>query len=116
MKRNYKCKKCGMCCSAISIQSPSQARRYFLEVILGWEMITHDEAFKKNPYLKKNGQIEKDDYFYKCNKFDEETKKCTDYINRPDVCRNYGREPAEIQLYYSAKCGFNINNKKENKK
>lgn len=28
-------------------------------------------------------------WYYRCDRFDVETRRCTDYENRPDVCRDY---------------------------
>jgi hypothetical protein len=28
-------------------------------------------------------------HYYRCDNYDEETRRCTDYENRPDICRRY---------------------------
>lgn len=59
------------------------------------------EAMQKAPWLKgrlltdASGRITQP-FFYRCSNFDTETRKCTDYDNRPSMCRDfpwYGEEP-----------------------
>lgn len=46
---------------------------------------------------------------YRCDVYDPETRRCTDYENRPPVCRGYpgfGKELTPDQLWHYPQCEF----------
>jgi Fe-S-cluster containining protein len=48
-------------------------------------------------------------HYYKCDNYDEDTRRCTDYDNRPDVCRGfpwYDRPPDERKVLPPT-CSYN---------
>jgi Fe-S-cluster containining protein len=62
------------------------------------------EAYRLAPWLRgkkhRDGStgVLSDPFFFRCIHFDRETRRCTDYENRPAMCRNYpwyGGEPQE---------------------
>jgi Fe-S-cluster containining protein len=58
--------------------------------------------------LGPDGQPTLGAYYYRCKWFDQETRKCTNYENRPPMCRDYpwhGRPPTEWKALPKT-CGF----------
>lgn len=53
------------------------------------------EALAKAPHMRGVELVDQDGqpvlypFFYSCPSFDLETRRCTDYDNRPPVCRGY---------------------------
>ena len=48
--------------------------------------------------------------YFTCKKYDPETKSCTDYENRPNMCRNY---PSGNRCEYKNCCWDKVNGKEE---
>jgi Fe-S-cluster containining protein len=48
-------------------------------------------------------------HYYKCDRYDTETRQCTDYANRPDVCRKFPwyDEPPDPNKVLPPTCSFN---------
>jgi len=128
------CTGCGSCCKAIwlghkmsDIKSyasgdPSSNSTFDAKFILeNWEEITVEEATELNPqFQEKYPQAKDRGFFYKCNAFDAETKRCTKYLDRPNLCRDFPFYPgshnhklidgklmlAPGYTLYSKDCGF----------
>jgi len=107
------CIKCGICCKAITLPTWTTARifhnavkgsydSYF--VLNYWERINFEEANSINP------NIVEDIYtYYRCKAYDE-TKKCTLYAVRPNLCSGfpwYEGRPILSRLF-SKQCGFEV--------
>lgn len=85
--------------------------------------ISSEEAVRRNPVLglfveaygvegknESDGESEFEQrFFYECDMYDKETKKCTDHANRPHVCREYpyyGQELTYGELFYDPDCPY----------
>lgn len=72
--------------------------------------LTPAEALARQPTLEAFGVREGDGHHYfKCMRFDEATNKCTDYENRPGVCRGfpgYGGPVYKHNLVAYPDCGY----------
>lgn len=114
-RENFSCSKCALCCKfACSEFSPEELKQksqcgdkfatQFLSVFVPYE--SPEEARKIYPeyvdLLKtKYGNVE-DVYFYHCPKLSSDNL-CTDYENRPDICRDF---PNNALAILPASCGF----------
>lgn len=105
-RRLFKCACCGACCKlACSEFSPEQLRekaekgdvfaRQFTSVFVPYE--TKDEA--RVIYPEYIDMLEKSTdgktYFYHCPKVTEDNK-CSDYENRPQICRDFPDNPIAL--------------------
>lgn len=102
------CIKCGDCCEFIGLgvrlgrikANPKFPDRDFI-----LQHFSPREAPKEklNPLM--SDKCFDGFYWYKCDLFDEETRLCKDYENRPAICRNYpsSHKPKDL---LSARCGF----------
>lgn len=112
-RENFHCKGCATCCNlACSEFSPEELRNkaasgdkfatQFLSVFVPYE--TKDEAEKIYPeYLQLlSDTIDENVYFYHCPKLTE-CKRCSDYENRPEICRVFPDNPLSI---LPESCGF----------
>jgi Fe-S-cluster containining protein len=57
--------------------------------------------YRQLVYVEPGGQLEGRQHHYTCPHFDAEARTCTDYANRPPVCRDfpwYGRPPGSRPL------------------
>lgn len=110
---NFSCKGCATCCNlACSEFSPEELKEkaskgdkfatQFLSVFIPYE--TQKEAEKIYPqYLKLlDDTISDKVYFYHCPKLTE-CKRCSDYENRPKICRVFPDNPLSI---LPESCGF----------
>ena len=112
-RENFNCKGCATCCNlACSEFSPEELEKrasqgdkfakQFTSIFVPYK--THEEAEKIYPeYLKllsdnKDGEV----YFYHCPKLTD-CKRCSDYENRPDICRHFPDNPLDI---LPESCGF----------
>jgi len=96
--KNSDCGKCGKCCEGIYLPfSMKEIKERLLGqkdgrfVAENFEQISFEEMKEINPYFVSrcvNPQA-KDLNYFKCNVFNHETRRCGDYENRPDFCRNY---------------------------
>ena len=77
--------------------------KQFTSIFIPYE--TKDEAKKVYPeYIKMlDDSKEGDVYFYHCPKVDE-NNRCTDYENRPQICRDFPDNPLAL---LPKKCGYN---------
>ena len=112
-RKNFHCVGCATCCNlACSEFSPEELRQkadngdnfaqQFLSVFIPYE--SKEEARKVYPeyieLLEKNKEY--DVYFYHCPKLTED-KKCSDYENRPQICRDFPDNPLSI---LPSSCGY----------
>lgn len=112
-RKNFHCKGCATCCNlACSEFSPDELKQkalngdnfanQFLSVFTPYD--TREEAEKIYPeYLKLlDDTIEDPVYFYHCPKLNE-CNRCSDYENRPEICRVFPDNPLSI---LPKSCGF----------
>ena len=112
-RENFHCKGCGTCCNlACSEFSPEQLNRkaqngdkfatQFTSIFVPYESC--EEAAKIYPeYLKLlDDTLDEEVYFYHCPKLTE-CKRCPDYENRPQICRDFPDNPLSI---LPESCGF----------
>lgn len=106
------CQGCGLCCSLVILTQPAQdfladtgtqrERRWLesdlVELDLDEEMATG---------LPVDGLQHEGMHFYRCRLWDPATGQCSDYANRPDVCRRfpyYLAEGTRRRSVYTAGC------------
>lgn len=112
-RENFHCKGCATCCNlACSEFSPEQLKKkaesgdkfaiQFTSIFIPYE--TREEAEKVYPqYLKLLDESKEDEvYFYHCPKLTK-CKRCSDYENRPEICRVFPDNPLSI---LPETCGF----------
>ena len=112
-RKMFKCNNCATCCNlACSEFSPEQLKlkaqngdrfaNQFLSVFIPYE--SKSEAQKVYPeYIKMLDENKEDEvYFYHCPKLSD-FKLCTDYENRPQICRDFPDNPLSI---LPESCGF----------
>lgn len=112
-RKNYHCSGCATCCNlACSEFSPDElAERakngdkfagQFLSVFVPYE--SKEEARKVYPeYIELLEQNKENEvYFYHCPKLTKD-KKCSDYENRPQICRDFPDNPLAL---LPVTCGF----------
>lgn len=113
-KNEYSCAKCGECCRlATSEYSYNQLKQRamrgdkfsedFVSVFVPYE--TEEEAKKANPeYFKLLNELVEDEkiYYYYCPKLKDNL--CSDYENRPDICKNFPHNPLKL---LPSSCAFN---------
>lgn len=129
--KNSDCGKCGKCCEGIYLPfSMKEIKERLLDqrdgrfVAENFEQISFEEMSKINPYFASKAKTQyrssSELNYFKCNVFDHKTRRCGDYENRPDFCRNYPFYPyssdwLEIKgepkfrpgfVLYSEKCAF----------
>ncbi len=113
-RSQFKCIGCATCCKLASSEfSPEELKQkadngdnfagQFLSVFVPYK--SKEEAEKIYPeyieLLKENG--ENDVYFYHCPKVTEDNR-CSDYENRPQICRDFPDNPLSI---LPKACGYN---------
>lgn len=112
-RENFHCKGCATCCNlACSEFSPEELKikaengdrfaSQFTSIFIPYE--SREEAENIYPeYLKLlSDTLEEDVYFYHCPKLNE-CKRCSDYENRPQICRDFPDNPLSI---LPESCGF----------
>lgn len=113
-KNNYSCSKCAACCKlATSEYSYNQLKQRamrgdkfsedFISVFVPYE--TEEEAKKANPeYFKLLNELVNDEkiYYYYCPKLKDNL--CSDYENRPDICKDFPHNPLKL---LPSSCSFN---------
>ena len=101
------CNGCGACCDPfVMVYSPLQVRSLALQMdpdelafyrehltpirradgrrmVLDWSPTGFSEMILDGELILLPA------FYYRCDRFDRETRQCTDYENRPDVCRGY---------------------------
>lgn len=112
-RKEFHCKGCATCCNlACSEFSPEQLREkakngdkfatQFMSIFVPYE--TREEAENIYPeYLKLlDDTLNEPVYFYHCPKLND-CKRCSDYENRPEICRTFPDNPLSI---LPKSCGF----------
>ena len=112
-KSGYHCIKCGDCCRlAVSEFSYEQLKQKalrgdkfakdFVSVYLPYNSV--DEAKNANPeyFEKLNELVDNKIYYYYCPKL--EGNLCSDYENRPDICREFPHNPLKL---LPSECSYN---------
>lgn len=109
------CNGCGGCCSPVSLawtqddvsrmlptQIDARTRHWVLHEL---HPLTRREAVAATPWLQglqtyavRNGVLVLDrPTYYRCDHYDEDTKMCGDYDNRPQVCRDHPTYRGKVQ-------------------
>jgi len=112
-KNEYTCSRCAACCRlATSEHSYTQLKQRamrgdkfaadFVSVFVPYE--TEEEAKKANPeyFELLNELVEDKVYYYYCPKMKDNL--CTDYENRPDICKDFPHNPLKL---LPSSCSFN---------
>ena len=113
-KANYTCNKCASCCKlATSELSYAQLKqralrgdkfsKNFVSVFVPYE--TDEDAKKANPEyfeLLNNTMGDEKVYYYYCPKL--KGNLCSDYENRPDICKDFPHNPLKL---LPSSCAFN---------
>jgi len=103
-----KCIRCGDCCEFLALGVT------LMQILVSDDLPDKDfiiEHFRQveRPKEKPNPQMSDNAFkglvFYKCDLFDPTTRKCLDYENRPQICREYpgNRKPQDL---ISARCDY----------
>ena len=113
LRKNFDCKGCATCCNlACSEFSPEELKRraqngdkfatQFTSIFIPYD--SKEEARKVYPqYIELlDDTIDEDVYFYHCPKLTD-CKRCSDYNNRPQICRDFPDNPLCI---LPKSCGF----------
>lgn len=104
-----RCAKCGDCCEFIGLgvtldeveADPNFPDRDF--VLEHW---TPTEVPKDKPNPLMSDKCFDGYVWYKCDLFNEKTRLCKDYKNRPEMCKNYPGKNRKPETLISARCGF----------
>ncbi len=71
------------------------------------------EGYAKMPHLRRPDMVDQfgapaRPFFFRCRKFDSQTRECTDYENRPAVCRGFpwGGGPPRPDAALPLQCSF----------
>lgn len=112
-RKDYKCLGCATCCNlACSEYSPQELQKraengdnfskQFLSIFIPYK--DKEEARKVYPeYIALLEENKEDEvYFYHCPKLTKD-KRCSDYANRPQICRDFPDNPLCI---LPSSCGF----------
>ena len=104
-KDNYNCTRCGACCKlAISEYSYDQLKQRasrgdkfskdFVSVFVPYESENKAREANKEYFDNLNSLIEDKVYYYYCPKV--KNNECSDYKNRPDICKDFPHNPLKI--------------------
>lgn len=112
-RKNFVCKGCATCCNLACseysyeelkkrAQNGDNFAKQFTSIFVPYD--SKDEARKIYPeYLNLlDSTLDDDVYFYHCPKLTKD-KKCSDYENRPDICKVFPDNPLDI---LPESCGF----------
>ena len=112
-RENFHCNGCATCCNlACSEFSPEKLKakaengdkfaKQFMSVFIPYK--SSEDAEKIYPeYLKLlSDNVDEPVYFYHCPKLND-CKRCSDYENRPQICRDFPDNPLSI---LPESCGF----------
>jgi len=112
-RSKFECKGCATCCNlACSEYSPDELlkrakngdnfAKQFTSIFVPYE--SKEEAYKIYPeYIEMLDKNKKENvYFYHCPKLNE-CKRCSDYQNRPDICKIFPDNPLDL---LPESCGF----------
>lgn len=89
-KKQFKCQNCGHCCTNFRAKGVIEDIGLMKE-LLAWSRFPVPIKFPKQMVL----EIHMNDA--PCKHFNPITKLCMDYLNRPDLCRNYFCEKAKLK-------------------
>jgi len=121
------CNGCGGCCVVLTLGYPqsevasgvvrpeARERRFILEELVP---ISARQAFDRAPWLHGTRSMPSHPrtgfsplrFYYRCTNYDEETRRCMDWENRPAMCRSF---PTEVPTWPSDNfdlppaCSFN---------
>ncbi len=109
----FKCQGCATCCRlACSEFSPEELKlkaangdnfaKQFTSVFIPYESIEEAETVYPEYIELLRGKVEGDVYFYHCPKLTEDNR-CSDYENRPQICRDFPDNPLAV---LPDKCGY----------
>ncbi len=101
---------CGACCDPVTLpytlleamshpQIPVDQRTWAARSLIP---MSPREAFAIAPWLR--GKLQRDGdrlvsaFYFRCRHFDRETRRCTDYENRPAMCRDYPHYGGQVPL------------------
>ena len=104
-KDNYNCTRCGACCKlAISEYSYEQLKQRasrgdkfskdFISIFVPYESKNKAREANKEYFDNLNSLIEDKVYYYYCPKV--KNNECSDYENRPDICKDFPHNPLKI--------------------
>lgn len=119
---------CGICCKVVklTITQTDYERMAFLygtgdkvhkldpkfdwsHVLGHFRPISRGEALRINPYLEQNSPPHAGNTFYTCDWYNQETKLCKHYNDRPPICRDYpfyGKQLTIDEKWYTPDCGY----------
>lgn len=115
LKEKYSCNRCAACCKLASseysyeqlkerAQNGDIFSQQFISVFIPYE--NYENARENYPeffdLLKHKYQNDEEIYFYHCPKITKDNL-CSDYENRPDICRDFPNNPLVI---FPKGCGF----------
>lgn len=121
------CNGCGKCCEAIRLGVSSAELKEIADkeraeghetsdrifIMEHWHEIPESEAFGINPFLQMQRDseiVDGDRFYYTCDMYNTETKRCMAHESRPNICRgypNYGKEyGTEYFSWYSPTCSY----------
>lgn len=121
------CNGCGRCCDPVVLGfGPDDVRRNpqvlsaddVRWILNDLTLIGRREGLAKADYLTQGGWTYVTSpllgaqlimsYFYRCRRFDAETRSCAIYDNRPRTCREYpwGDEPPDPKHVLPPECGY----------
>lgn len=103
-RKQFNCKKCGACCRlAISEFSPaallekaSKGDKFAKEFISTFSPVSEDDAKSQfELYVDLINESGEKVFYYNCKKVTEDNL-CSDYENRPSICRDYPDNPVQM--------------------
>ena len=103
-RKQFNCKKCGACCRlAISEFSPaallekaSKGDKFAKEFISTFSPVSEDDAKSQfGLYVDLINESGEKVFYYNCKKVTEDNL-CSDYENRPSICRDYPDNPVQM--------------------
>jgi len=99
------CKKCsGRCCQGFSLtrigedENGEEEREELVKEHESYVQERYGDFIIHNPYSEQKDDPNTDNW-WKCLKYDDETKLCTIYDERPDFCRKYFCEEHNDVMY-----------------
>jgi Fe-S-cluster containining protein len=109
------CQQCGDCCDPILLRTTKSEIRADMSlegdefILQYWHRVSKDLAFEKRPILRKSHYTGR--FYYRCELFDSNTRRCGAHDNRPPACRafpeNLRIEGRPLNLRSFPNCGSN---------
>ncbi len=103
------CIQCGDCCEFIAVGFTLDRVQKDLTfpdrefILKHW---TPSEKPLKKPNLLMSDKQFNGYFWYKCDLFDSESRKCKEHVNRIQICKNYPTSGHNNKTLISARCGF----------